>query len=300
MEKTIKNFNQEINDLKYIKKDISNYLKLANYGSVHTALNTYNEKNEKVVKVKIRTVRKPQIGDKFSSRAGQKGICGMVFSQENMPFTKEGITPDMIINPHAFPKRMTIGHLLETLYSKYGVIKGFKCDSSPFKKINLIDIIEVMRENGYEDYGKETMYSGFTGQKLNYKIFIGPTYYQRLKHMIDDKIQVRDTGKIDLITKQPVGGRANQGGLKIGEMEKDSLVSHGVTNILKDRLLNNSDKTKLFICDICGIVATKIDNKYKCLSCETQKISNVIIPNSFKIFLQELMSMNIYLKIKLK
>jgi DNA-directed RNA polymerase I subunit RPA2 len=194
---------------------------------------------------KFRIKRNPVIGDKFSSRHGQKGVLSNLWPQENMPFTESGITPDIIINPHAFPSRMTIGMLIESLAGKSGSMHGKFQEVSAFQQFEDDDIIgffgKELLEKGYNYCGNEVMYSGVSGLQLKADIFVGVVYYQRLRHMVNDKAQARSTGKIDVLTRQPVKGRKNQGGIRFGEMERDSLLSHGVSYCLKDRLFNCSD-----------------------------------------------------------
>jgi DNA-directed RNA polymerase I subunit RPA2 len=207
----------------------------------------YNDSHPEEISImfKFRIKRNPVIGDKFSSRHGQKGVLSNLWPQENMPFTESGITPDIIINPHAFPSRMTIGMLIESLAGKSGSLHGKFQEVSAFQQFEDDDIIgffgKELLEKGYNYCGNEVMYSGVSGLQLKADIYIGVVYYQRLRHMVNDKAQARSTGKIDVLTRQPVKGRKNQGGIRFGEMERDSLLSHGVSYCLKDRLFNCSD-----------------------------------------------------------
>jgi DNA-directed RNA polymerase II subunit RPB2 len=186
-----------------------------------------NHEEHRLVKVKMRSMRIPQLGDKFASRHGQKGTMGMMYSQEDMPFTVEGISPDLIINPHAVPSRMTIGHLIECLYSKVASIKGEEADGTPFQDITVEDISRELHKLGYQCRGNEVLYNGRTGRKLDSMVFIGPTFYQRLRHMVDDKIHSRSRGPVQILTRQPTEGRSRDGGLRFGEMERDCIISHG-------------------------------------------------------------------------
>lgn len=209
------------------KKDLSQGAKSTESGVVDKVLLATNEEGARFVTVRLRSIRRPQIGDKFSSRHGQKGTIGITYRQEDMPFTSEGIIPDIIVNPHAIPSRMTIGQLIECLLGKVSSIKGTEGDATPFTKITVEDIGKRLLEAGYQPHGWELMHNGHTGRPLEAQIFIGPTYYQRLKHMVDDKIHSRAEGPVTMLTRQPLEGRAKGGGLRFGEMERDCLISHG-------------------------------------------------------------------------
>lgn len=203
-------------------RDTSTRLKGMDSGVVDRVMVTTNESGYKLVKTRVRSVRVPEIGDKFASRHGQKGTVGMTYSQENMPFTASGMTPDIIINPHAIPSRMTIGHMVECLQSKGVCLAGLQGDSTPFTSPTIDSISDLLRSQGYQSRGYEVMYSPITGRKMEHQIFIGPTYYQRLKHMVADKIHSRARGPVQVLTRQPVEGRARDGGLRFGEMERVS------------------------------------------------------------------------------
>lgn len=205
---------------RHTKIDSSTSMRSNEDGYVDQVLVTTSEDGLKFCKVRVRVVRIPQIGDKFSSRHGQKGTCGITYRQEDMPFTQEGIVPDIIINPHAIPSRMTIGQLIECLLGKVSAITGHEGDATPFTEASVNDFSRRLHECGYQLRGNEVMYNGHTGRKLEAHIFIGPTYYQRLKHMVDDKIHSRSRGPVQILTRQPVEGRARDGGLRFGEMER--------------------------------------------------------------------------------
>jgi len=210
------------------------------------------------VGIKLRFNRNPVIGDKFASRAGQKGVMSTLFGAENMPFTESGMTPDIIINPHAFPSRMTIGMLIESMAGKSGALHGKKQNSTPFQfseNHRAVDYFgSELLASGYNYVGSEPMYSGITGEECRADIFIGLVYYQRLRHMVSDKAQVRATGPVNAITKQPIKGRKVHGGIRFGEMERDSLLGHGTAFLLHDRLMNCSDYHTGLVCTHCGSI----------------------------------------------
>jgi DNA-directed RNA polymerase I subunit RPA2 len=208
------------------------------------------------VAIKLRYNRNPVVGDKFASRHGQKGVLSYLWPQVDMPFTDSGMVPDVIINPHAFPSRMTIGMLVESMAGKAGACHGSYHDSTPFRfgeQQRAVDYFgEQLRAAGYAYHGTETMYSGVTGEPLHCDIYLGVVYYQRLRHMVSDKSQVRSTGPMNQLTRQPVKGRKKGGGIRFGEMERDSLLAHGAAFTLHDRLHNSSDRHTALVCRQCG------------------------------------------------
>ncbi len=234
---------------KFSRRDSSTSMRTNESGTVDQVMLTTNQEGFKFVKVRVRNVRVPQIGDKFASRHGQKGTIGMTYRQEDMPFTIEGITPDLIINPHAIPSRMTVAHLIETLLGKYALITGHEGDATPFMPVTVDEIARKLHLAGYQKHGNEVLYNGHTGRMLSAKVFLGPTFYQRLKHLVDDKIHSRSRGPVAMLTRQPMEGRARDGGLRMGEMERDCLISHGAANFLRDRLFLNSDAYRVHVCD---------------------------------------------------
>ena len=238
----------------HTKRDASTPLRSTESGIVDKVMVTTNAEGLKFVKVRMRTTKVPQIGDKFASRHGQKGTIGITYRQEDMPFTSEGITPDLIINPHAIPSRMTIAHLIECLISKVASLSGCEGDATPFTDITVDSVSDALRKHGYQSRGFEIMYNGHTGRKLVAQIFLGPTYYQRLRHMVDDKIHARARGPVQILTRQPVEGRARDGGLRFGEMERDCMISHGASAFLRERLFEVSDAFRVHICDLCGLM----------------------------------------------
>jgi len=238
----------------HVKRDASTPLRSTENGIVDQVLITTNPEGLRFVKVRMRTTKVPQIGDKFASRHGQKGTIGITYRQEDMPFTREGIVPDLIINPHAIPSRMTIAHLIECQLSKVSSLRGLEGDATPFTDVTVDSVSKLLRDHGYQSRGFEIMYHGHTGRKLVAQVFLGPTYYQRLRHMVDDKIHARARGPVQILTRQPVEGRARDGGLRFGEMERDCMISHGAAAFLKERLFEVSDAFRVHVCDICGLM----------------------------------------------
>ncbi|KAJ9629845.1 DNA-dependent RNA polymerase II [Taxawa tesnikishii (nom. ined.)] len=281
----------------HVKRDVSTPLRSTESGIVDQVLLTTNVEGLKFVKVRTRTTKVPQIGDKFASRHGQKGTIGITYRQEDMPFTREGVSPDLIINPHAIPSRMTIAHLIECLLSKVGSLKGQEGDATPFTDVTVTQISQILFDHGYQQRGFEVMYNGHTGKKQVAQVFLGPTYYQRLRHMVDDKIHARARGPTQILTRQPVEGRARDGGLRFGEMERDCMIAHGASAFLKERLLDVSDAFRVHICEICGLmtpIASLKKNQFECRPCKNKtEIAQIILPYAAKLLFQELAAMNV-------
>ena len=278
-------------------KDASTMLKNNESGFIDKVYTNCNADGHRFCKVRIRTERIPKIGDKFSSRHGQKGTVGVVYRQEDMPFTKDGITPDIIINPHAIPSRMTIAQLMECLLGKACANLGGYGDATPFNDVDIKDIGNVLEKScGFERHGNEILYNGMTGKQLSVKLFMGPTYYQRLKHMVEDKVHSRDTGPKVLLTRQPPEGRSRDGGLRFGEMERDCMIAHGTLQFLKERTMDSSDNFRVFLCNTCGqITQVNLEEKIsKCKKCNNFiNFSEVRLPYACKLLIQELESMGI-------
>jgi DNA-directed RNA polymerase II subunit RPB2 len=257
-------------------------------------------------KVRVRVLRKPVLGDKFSSRHGQKGTCGNILAESDMPFTKNGLRPDIIINPHAIPSRMTIAQLKETLLGKVLLEVGLFGDGTSFGNLDVKTITKELLNLGYESYGNELMYNGLTGEQLETNIFIGPVFYQRLKHMVNDKQHSRSIGPMVNLTRQPAEGRSRDGGFRIGEMERDVMIAHGMTQICKERLYDVSDKYNVHVCKKCGMIAS-FNNGDKnrmyaaadftvhlCKTCDNRtEFAKVDIPYAYKLMSQELQTINI-------
>ena len=291
-----------------IKENRNNHTKVIKYEDqsriYRTREETYIDKNYierngdgyNFAKVRLRTLRQPVIGDKFSSRHGQKGTIGTIIPEENMPFNDDGIRPDIIINPHAIPSRMTIGQLKETLLGKVLLELGLFGDGTSFGEFNVKDICKELQNIGYESKGNEILYDGLSGDQMRTSVFIGPAFYQRLKHMVNDKQHSRSIGPMVNLTRQPAEGRSRDGGLRYGEMEKDAMVAHGASQFNKERLLSASDEFKTQVCKKCGLIAA-YNNKehiHVCKTCgNTTEFSNVYLPYACKLLFQELITMNI-------
>ena len=266
---------------------------------VHTGI--YNAEGYEMYNVRVRMERKPIAGDKMTTRHGQKGTIGITYQQKDMPFTESGIIPDLILNPHGYPSRMSLGHFIECVASKEAAETGHFVDGTPFNNYDISQLPEALKKLGYSPYGTEKMYCGLTGRKMDVEIFIGPVYNIRLKHMVLDKVHGRARGPKQALTRQPLEGRSRDGGLKIGEMEKDAMVAHGMAQFLKERLMETSDISKVYICDECGMFASKVIDKeyYRCKGCHNStRISAVVIPHACKLLFQELTSVNILPRIR--
>ena len=248
--------------------DNSEVAKKDGFGVVDKVFCDYiDSSNQRMCKVRIATTREPVLGDKFASRHGQKGTVGMVLKQEDMPYTKDGIVPDLIVNPHAFPSRMTIGQFLESVIGKEGCLMGHFSDGTPFTEVDVEAVGDVLEEKcNYERYGNEILYGGIFGRQLETKLFIGPTYYQRLKHMVKDKVNSRERGKMTLKNKQPPSGRSAGGGLRIGEMERDAIIAHGAMQFLKESHMERSDKYGINVSENTGqlAIANPSKNRFIC------------------------------------
>jgi DNA-directed RNA polymerase II subunit RPB2 len=247
-------------------------------------------------KVRIRTVRKPVIGDKFSSRHGQKGTVGNIIPECDMPFTSDGVKPDIIINPHAIPSRMTIGQLKETVLGKVLIQLGLFGDGTAFGEFDVKDICDELIKLGYEAHGNELLYNGLTGEQHECSVFMGPVFYQRLKHMVNDKAHSRSIGPMVNLTRQPAEGRSRDGGLRFGEMERDCMVSHGASRFTRGRMYDASDKYSVHICKKCGLIASYNDKMHihHCRTCDNRTdFAYVEIPYACKLLFQELNTMNI-------
>jgi len=232
---------------------------------VDKVLITSNEHEQFLIKVMLRQVRRPEIGDKFASRHGQKGVCGLIVPQEDLPFNDFGNSPDLIMNPHGFPSRMTVGKLLELLVGKAGLYEGRQGYSTAFgEEHGSADTAETTAEallrNGLNYTGKDTFYSGASGEPLDAYIFSGPVFYQKLKHMVLDKAHARARGPRAVLTRQPTEGRSRDGGLRLGEMERDCLIAYGAANLIMERLMHSSDAFSANVCLTCGLLQYEVSD----------------------------------------
>ena len=295
----------KITPIKENKNDHTKIIKYEDQSKIYkTTEPTYIDKNYidrngdgyNFAKVRLRTVRKPVIGDKFSSRHGQKGTVGNIIPECDMPFTKDGVRPDIIINPHAIPSRMTIGQLKETLLGKVLVQLGLFGDGTSFGDFDIKDICKELLKVGYECNGNELLCNGLTGEQHECSVFMGPVFYQRLKHMVNDKAHSRSIGPMVNLTRQPAEGRSRDGGLRFGEMERDAMISHGASRFTRGRMYDVSDKYSVFVCKKCGLIASYNDkmNIHHCRTCDNRvDFAYVQIPYSCKLLFQELNTMNV-------
>jgi len=263
-------------------------------------------------KVRVRAFRKPVLGDKFAARSAQKGTLGNIIPECDMPFTKDGMRPDLILNPHAIPSRMTIAQLKETLLGKVLIELGLFGDSTSFNNLSVYTISKELQKLGYESYGNEIMYDGLSGEQMETSVFFGPTYYQRLKHMVNDKQHSRSIGPMVNLTRQPAEGRSRDGGFRIGEMERDVMIAHGMSRFCRERLYDVSDKYSAYVCRKCGMMVSyndgDVNNTYQtknkknandfsihlCKTCDNMTdFAKVEIPYAYKLLSQELQTINV-------
>ncbi len=264
---------------------------------------TLSAEGERVINAKVKEFRVPELGDKFASRHGQKGVIGLLMDPDDMPYTADGVVPDLLINPHAFPSRMTVGQFLESIAGKISALSGRIVDATPFVSFNYEELREMLGKLGFEPTGMEVMYDGRTGKRFKAEIFVGIVYYQKLHHMVADKIHARAYGPVQMLTRQPTEGKSRGGGLRIGEMEKDVFVAYGASAVLQERMLDASDKTIIYVCRKCGLEGyyNPRTKKFICpKDGEDAPLVPVKISYAFKLLLDELKSLNIYPRLVVK
>ena len=304
-----------------LRKDASKTPKKGQLGIVDKSFMTEGEEGQRIAKVRVREIRIPAIGDKMASRAGQKGTVGLVIPEVDMPFTREGIIPDIIVNPHAIPTRMTIGQLVECITGKACAMTGYFGDGTAYQSSGVAQYADILMKHRFHSSGNDILYDGATGRQIEAEIFLGPTYYMRLKHMVKDKINFRTQGPRTALTRQPVSGRANDGGLRIGEMERDGLISHGAVSMLTESMMERSDKYFMAVCNKTGLIAVYNPDKNLFMSPMAdgplqfsgsltednmavervtkhgRDFSIVRVPYALKLMIQELQTINVILRI---
>lgn len=282
------------------KKESSVTMRQEEKGIVESVFITQDSEGNKIIQVKTRDLRIPELGDKFATSHGQKGVIGAIVPESDIPFTSRGVRPDIIFNPHGLPSRMTMGYLLELLAGKVGCLRGEVVDGTPFSGENKAELENQLMNLGFRYDGKEKMYNGITGKRMDTKIFVGNLYYLKLKYMVANKMHGRASGKIALLTRQPIEGRSRGGALRLGEMEQQALVAHGASLLLKERY--DSDKVTLHICSNCGTIAVEdnIRDRIYCPSCNSEDAEPVEVSYAFKLLLEELQGLHIQTKFKLK
>lgn len=271
--------------------------RLPDHSYIDKVMVSVTEADHKLIKVQTRQTRRPEVGDKFSSRHGQKGVVGIIAEQADMPFNDEGIVPDIIMNPHGFPSRMTVGKMLELVAGKAGVMAGELQYGTAFGGSKVEDMGDILIEKGFSYSGKDFVTSGITGESLPAYIFFGPIYYQKLKHMVQDKMHSRSRGPRAILTRQPTEGRSRDGGLRLGEMERDCLIAYGASQLLLERLMLSSDAHEVDICENCGLMGYQS----WCQTCKSSKgVVRMTIPYAAKLLIQELLSMNVLARLRLE
>jgi len=282
------------------KKENSLAIKQEETGVVDAVFMTHDKEGNRIIQVRTRELRIPEVGDKFSVPHGQKGIVGMIAPEQDIPFTVRGIRPDILFNPHGVPSRMTVGYLMDILGGKVAALSGRVIDASAFSGETVDSLENNLKKLGFRQDGKEIMYNGITGKKMPVKIFIGNMFYMKLKYMVADKMHARASGKIALLTRQPIEGRSRGGALRLGEMEQQALVGHGASLLLKERY--DSDKVVINICSKCGsiVIDDQIHNKKVCSLCHSNQVEPVEVSYAFKLLIEELQGLHLLTKFELK
>ena len=282
------------------KKESSTAVRQEEKATVDAVFITEDNEGNKIVQVRSRDERIPELGDKFATSHGQKGVLGLIVNENDIPFTARGVRPDLIFNPHGIPSRMTVGYLLELLAGKVSSLQGKAVDGTAFSGQNMKELEDCLQKFGFRFDGKETIYNGITGKMMKAKIYIGNMYYLKLKYMVANKMHARASGKVTLLTRQPIEGRAVGGALRLGEMEQQALVAHGASLLLKERY--DSDKVIVYICTKCGAMAVNdtIHNKLMCTACSSTEIEPIEMSYAFKLLVEELQSLHIQTHFDLK
>ncbi len=282
------------------KKENSSALHQEESGTVDAVFVTHDKEGNRLIQVRMRELRVPEIGDKFSVPHGQKGIVGLVANESDVPFTVSGIKPDIMFNPHGIPSRMTIAYLMDVLAGKLASLSGSVVDASAFSSETIGSLEDGLKKLGFRQDGKEIMYNAITGKRMPVKIFVGNMFYLKLKYMVADKMHARASGKIALLTRQPIAGRARGGALRLGEMEQEALVSHGASLLLKERY--DSDKVVINICSKCGaiVIDDQIHNKRECSLCHSNQVEPVEVSYAFKLLVEELQGLHLLTKFEMK
>jgi DNA-directed RNA polymerase subunit B len=282
------------------KKEASSAIRQEERGTVDAVFITVDQEGNKIAQVRTRDSRLPEPGDKFSTPHGQKGVVGFIADAEDIPFTSRGVKPDLMFNPHGIPSRMTVGYMIELLAGKTGAVTGKIVDGTSFSGATVEELESQLKEMGFSFDGKETMYHGITGKKMEAKIYIGNMYYLKLKYMVKNKMHARASGKVALLTRQPIEGRSRGGGLRLGEMEQQALAGHGASLLLKERY--DSDKTTIYVCKDCGNMTydDTLRNKVACSLCGSNEVEPIEVSYAFKLLVDELLGLGVQTSFELK